>query len=91
MTRPQGQPGTFKFGCGEFTAILDRDGGLWWRTQEFWHQCSDRLARRVREEHLFVPDPVPEWVEACDHPTICDTEADCTRLAIEDDRLWRDQ
>ena len=48
MTRPQGTPGRFTFGCGTFDAILDRHGTYWWQsTSGHWYEAPPRAALMI--------------------------------------------
>lgn len=89
--RPQGTPGIYRGQVSKtaFDVILDRDQILWHHVQPAEGTTSWLwVPMRGWDVDRFEPDDVPEWVPQCPHDRICDTEADCDRLAREDERTW---
>ena len=82
MTRPTGTPGTLHL-AKDYPAILDHDGELWAMFGGAWVEFETGW------QSLFTPDDVPDWVTRCEHEPICDTEGECDRQAIADDRQAR--
>lgn len=88
---PTGDPGVYvgEVSTTRFPVIRDLDGLLWYQ-----HTTgTSRLhwsPMRGWDAAGFTPDEdAPEWAEKCNHPTLCDSERDCTALLVEQgDGSW---
>lgn len=95
VARPEGQPGTVgrDHGAGaswSYPARQSPDGTVW-----FWRDTTEGMGRWIQAPPRLAAsfEAGEEWQARCGHQhgvpwQTCDTEADCDRLAREDERTW---